>query len=91
MIVQDAHIRGEAVVAVGELTSHRGICENLDANPEPQTSEIISARAVIKPRASGMDQSISTASRQIGSKTHASYDMFILTVVTSTVMQQYIT
>jgi hypothetical protein len=40
MIVQDTHIRGEAVVAVGELwdiVEHCGICENLDANPECAT------------------------------------------------------
>jgi hypothetical protein len=38
VIVQDTHIRGEAVVAVGESNKHRGICENLDANPECATN-----------------------------------------------------
>jgi hypothetical protein len=38
MIVQDIHIRGEAVIAVRELSYHRGICENLDADSECATN-----------------------------------------------------
>jgi hypothetical protein len=38
VIVQDTHIRGEAFIAVGELNKRRGICENLDANPECATN-----------------------------------------------------
>jgi hypothetical protein len=38
VIVQDNHIHGEAVVVVGELNEHRGIYENLDANPECATN-----------------------------------------------------
>jgi hypothetical protein len=38
VVVQDTHIRGEAVVAVGELNLHRGICENLNANHECATN-----------------------------------------------------
>jgi hypothetical protein len=38
VIVHDTHIRGEAVVAVGEMNLYRGICEKLDANPECATN-----------------------------------------------------
>jgi hypothetical protein len=38
VIVQDTHIRGEAVVAVREVNLHRGICENPDASPECATN-----------------------------------------------------
>jgi hypothetical protein len=38
VIVQDTHIRGEAVVAVEESNLHRVICENFDANPECATN-----------------------------------------------------
>jgi hypothetical protein len=38
VIVQDTQIRGEAIVAVGELDKYRGVYENLDANPECATN-----------------------------------------------------
>jgi hypothetical protein len=33
VVVQDTHIHKEAVVALGELNYHHGICEKLEANP----------------------------------------------------------
>jgi hypothetical protein len=34
VVVQDTHMRRDAIVAVGELNFHRGVREDLDANPE---------------------------------------------------------
>jgi hypothetical protein len=66
VIVQDTHIRGEAIVAVGEWNLHRGICENLDANPECAKSLGDDYRKDRHyPRVSGVDRSISAASSQM--------------------------
>jgi hypothetical protein len=38
VIAQDTHIRKEVVIAVWDLNKHRGVRENLDANPECATN-----------------------------------------------------